>query len=183
MGHPTKNPGAVLLLSCALIGGCGDRAASVETGVSILEPPLGLDSTLVMVDERNDRALLLDLGGDSRLVLPESILFDLNEDKLKPSSERALLTLDELMLKPSPDAPVRVEGHTDDLGTDAHNMVLSRRRAESVRTWLLQHGRAEAALSIEAYGETRPRVPNTSDANRKANRRVELLIGATPSSK
>ncbi len=114
--------------------------------------------------------------GGWRLVLDESLLFDFDRSELKAEAERALSSIYALSLAPVPGAPVEIEGHTDDKGASAYNRDLSRRRAETVRGWLTAHGRT-SSLRIQAYGETRPRVPNDTDAHRKLNRRVELVIG------
>lgn len=113
-----------------------------------------------------------------RVVLDESLLFDFDRAELKPSAERALASIYALSLAPVPTAPVTIEGHTDDQGASAYNVELSRRRAETVRAWLTTRGRASSGLGIRAYGEGRPRAPNDTDAHRKLNRRVELVIGS-----
>lgn len=77
---------------------------------------------------------------------------------------------------------IRVEGHTDSSGNDARNLVLSRRRAESVRRWMIEHGIEAARLTAVGLGETRPFESNDTELGRAANRRVEFHIeqGATP---
>ncbi len=69
-----------------------------------------------------------------------------------------------------------VEGHTDNRGNAAMNLDLSKRRAASVRTWLVDHGVEDARLSSEGYGLTRPVASNDTDEGRAANRRVEFKI-------
>lgn len=71
---------------------------------------------------------------------------------------------------------IRIEGHTDSSGDDEQNLDLSRRRAESVRRFLVDHGASEGLLSAEGYGETRPRDDNTTARGRRRNRRVEFHI-------
>lgn len=70
-----------------------------------------------------------------------------------------------------------VEGHCNELGTDAYNLALSKRRAESVRRFLVSHGIPASALKTEGYGESRPK-PRTASMTRPAwleiNRRVEF---------
>jgi outer membrane protein OmpA-like peptidoglycan-associated protein len=114
--------------------------------------------------------------GSLRLVLSEGVLFDVDKDDLNTSAERALMSIFAMNIAPAPLARVRVEGYTDDRGSDEHNMDLSHRRAERVRGWLIAHGRGEDTVTGQAFGEKHPRVPNDSDAHRKANRRVELVV-------
>ena len=73
------------------------------------------------------------------------------------------------------DMRFKVAGHTDDRGSESHNMELSRRRAETVRRYLIEHGGIEEdRLEIEAYGEASPLMPEQSDYARRMNRRVEF---------
>jgi outer membrane protein OmpA-like peptidoglycan-associated protein len=71
---------------------------------------------------------------------------------------------------------MKVEGHTDNRGAAAMNLDLSKRRAASVVTWLIQHGIDSGRLSSEGYGITKPIDTNDTDAGRQANRRVEFKI-------
>jgi OOP family OmpA-OmpF porin len=67
-----------------------------------------------------------------------------------------------------------VEGHTDSIGTREYNLDLSRKRAESVKQYLVEEfGISEFRISTEAYGESRPVADNKTDAGRQKNRRVE----------
>jgi outer membrane protein OmpA-like peptidoglycan-associated protein len=73
-------------------------------------------------------------------------------------------------------AHIRVEGHTDSSGDDATNLELSRRRAESVRRWLIEHGIDESSVTAAGMGETVPFESNDTELGRAANRRVEFHI-------
>ncbi len=69
-----------------------------------------------------------------------------------------------------------IEGHTCDLGSDAHNLDLSKRRAVAVRTRLVTLGVPAAILTTAGRGEATPIRPNNSDANRALNRRVVVSL-------
>lgn len=77
---------------------------------------------------------------------------------------------------------VLLEGHTDNVGAAAYNLTLSRNRVDAVARELIKQGLRADRVSVEAYGETRPLVPNRkpdgSDdpAARAKNRRVEAVI-------
>jgi outer membrane protein OmpA-like peptidoglycan-associated protein len=71
---------------------------------------------------------------------------------------------------------MRVEGHTDNHGGADYNLDLSKRRAASVRTWLVQHGIDPNRLVSEGYGLTQPIQTNDTVEGRAANRRVEFKI-------
>jgi OOP family OmpA-OmpF porin len=69
-----------------------------------------------------------------------------------------------------------VEAHTDDIGAAKYNMGLSHRRAQSVKKQLIMMGVDENRIITKGYGETRPKVENSSDENRQINRRVEAKV-------
>lgn len=71
---------------------------------------------------------------------------------------------------------VILEGHASSEGTDAYNLGLSQRRAESVKGYLVSKGVALERISTTPQGEERPAVPNTSESNRSLNRRVVIHI-------
>ena len=71
-----------------------------------------------------------------------------------------------------------IEGHTDDTGGDDYNMTLSEKRAKAVQAFLESKGVNADRMTVKWYGETQPKYPNDSEANRQKNRRVELAIFA-----
>ena len=71
---------------------------------------------------------------------------------------------------------VEIQGHTDDTGSAADNIKLSRRRAETIRAFLVKNGVAPRRLVANGYGPTRPRASNKTPEGREQNRRVEFLI-------
>jgi outer membrane protein OmpA-like peptidoglycan-associated protein len=102
-----------------------------------------------------------------------NIFFDTAKWDLKPEST---VELDKLvtLLKANPDVPIEISGHTDDVGKDADNVILSQKRAKSVLNYLVEKGINSAKIKSEGYGKSRPYLPNTSDENRKLNRRIEV---------
>lgn len=73
---------------------------------------------------------------------------------------------------------VRIEGHTDDRGSDRSNFRLSRARAASVLRWLEAHGIDASRLEAWGCGEAHPLVEGTAGEARQSNRRVEFLVVA-----
>ncbi|MDQ4140897.1 MAG: OmpA family protein [Bacteroidota bacterium] len=71
---------------------------------------------------------------------------------------------------------IEIAGHTDDVGNDTDNKVLSNKRAQSVYDYLVAHGIKKERISAVGYGETKPLHPNNSEENRQQNRRIELRI-------
>ncbi len=81
------------------------------------------------------------------------------------------------LLKANPNIKkMMIEGHTDNRGGADYNLDLSKRRAQSVRNWLVEHGIAANRLQSEGYGLTRPIDTNETDEGRAANRRVEFKV-------
>jgi outer membrane protein OmpA-like peptidoglycan-associated protein len=71
---------------------------------------------------------------------------------------------------------VLVEGHADRSGPESYNLALSQRRAEAVAAALRARGVPGDAMSLQAFGETRPRVPTADGVREPQNRRVEILF-------
>lgn len=82
-----------------------------------------------------------------------------------------------LTIKEHPElARVEIQGHTDNTGAPAYNKRLSQERAEAVRTALISLGVEGSRLTAVGYGPDKPLVPNSSEANKAKNRRVQMLI-------
>ena len=71
---------------------------------------------------------------------------------------------------------IQIEGHTCDIGTNEYNLALGERRANSAKTYLEGLGVSSGRISTISYGEERPLVPNTDEANRSKNRRDEFVM-------
>ena len=102
-----------------------------------------------------------------------NIFFDTAKWDLKSESTAELDKLVAL-LKANPDLPIEISGHTDDVGKEADNLLLSQKRAKSVVDYLAQKGVNILKIKAEGYGKTRPYLPNSSEENRKLNRRIEV---------
>ncbi len=105
----------------------------------------------------------------------QSVLFQTASAVIEPNVFSVLDVVAEIMKK-HPGLRWSIEGHTDDVGNDAYNLDLSNRRAASVKDYLMRKGVDPNQLTTIGYGESRPRVPNTSAANRAKNRRVEIIL-------
>ncbi|XXF76449.1 OmpA family protein [Myxococcaceae bacterium GXIMD 01537] len=114
-----------------------------------------------------------------RIVITEKVFFATNKDAVLPISYSLLAQVAQVMRANPHIERVRVEGHTDDQGTDEFNKDLSQRRANNVRERLLLEGVEPDRLEAMGYGESRPVDTNTTDKGREANRRVEFTIVKT----
>lgn len=118
------------------------------------------------------RAAFMDAG----LLESNLILFETGRDEILPPSMEFLRSV-AAVLAEFPDARLRVEGHTDDVGSAEKNLELSTRRAEAVRAFLVAAGgTAENRVEAAGYGEASPLVPNESVATRALNRRVVIRV-------
>ena len=105
------------------------------------------------------------------------VYFDFDKSEITANSKLAMDKLVKIFNE-YPETNILIEGHTDDKGTDTYNLALSERRAMAVGNYLKTEGISSSRLTIKWYGETQPKVENTSDANRAENRRVEFGITA-----
>ncbi|WP_448518326.1 OmpA family protein [Rhodoflexus sp.] len=101
--------------------------------------------------------------------------FASNSSELSPNAYKTLEKLAKLLLV-KPNIIVEIGAHTDDRGDEEMNLQLSQQRAESVVRYLLDAGVPSKQLKPKGYGESSPVVPNTTDLNRKKNRRVEFKL-------
>jgi outer membrane protein OmpA-like peptidoglycan-associated protein len=116
------------------------------------------------------------IGSAVKLSLKSSVLFDYKETSIKPGAKASLHDI-AWEIKRYPKARIVVEGHTDDVGDDDYNQKLSEGRAKAVKEYLLQNeGLAGFKIETKGYGKTRPIAPNTTEAGREQNRRVEILV-------
>lgn len=111
-----------------------------------------------------------------KIRLAGAVLFDFDSDRIRVDAATALREVVEVV-QAYAGRPVRIEGHTDSIASDAYNQALSERRAAAVRDWLQEHGVAASRLSIRGFGESKPVAANGTAAGRQLNRRVEIVIG------
>jgi outer membrane protein OmpA-like peptidoglycan-associated protein len=103
------------------------------------------------------------------------VLFDFDSANLKPGA-REKVTRVAAILKSHPDLKIEVEGHTDSVGSDGYNLRLSERRAESVRTSMVQQGVNRDVVGTAGFGESKPVATNGTAVGRQQNRRVEIVV-------
>jgi len=183
----------------ALLGGIytlrSERICQVELGNTTLEKR---GVVACRIDKRQPVILRLDLSAETvdfrarfdgpydfeefvapkaiAIALDAAVLFDSGASVLKPEARK---TLDEAAarVKKFTDAPVAISGHTDSVGNDAANQLLSENRAAAVRDYFVNLAAVPAGrLSIKGYGKTQPVADNKTEEGRARNRRVDVLI-------
>ena len=103
------------------------------------------------------------------------VLFDFGKYNLRPEAREKLARLSGIVLG-HPGLNLAVEGYTDNVGTDEINMTLSQKRAEAVRSYLLEQGLADANVTAQGLGKSSPVADNSTPAGRQKNRRVEIVV-------
>ncbi len=111
-----------------------------------------------------------------RLTLKDSIQFDTGKDTIKRPSFKILDQVAKLVLEHAELKKIRVEGHTDNVGSASYNKDLSERRAASVMRYLTEKGVPAARLAAAGFGFERPIASNGTALGRAKNRRVEFRI-------
>jgi len=109
------------------------------------------------------------------LALSSKVLFDIDEDRLKPET-RASITQTGQALQSVQITRLRVEGYTDNTGTDAHNLALSQRRAASVAQALGATGFLGGHIEEHGMGKQNPVADNATEEGRAQNRRVAIIV-------
>ncbi|MEV0996935.1 OmpA family protein [Nonomuraea sp. NPDC050202] len=124
------------------------------------------------------------VGRQVTVAVTSDVLFALDKWQLTAKARQRLAKVAEKVEAEGAGGVVRIEGHTDDQGTDSYNMTLSQRRAQAVES-VMRKLLTAAGVTLEArgHGESRPKVPNVIDGkpvepNRARNRRVEIVFTA-----
>lgn len=142
-------------------------------GTSTSLQPDSTRKPLVIVENNQEK------GGKS-LTIPADVLFDKDSAKLSASASANLDDVVSKLQGANVTGPVKIIGHTDDTGTTAHNLSLSKQRAKAVndamRSKLAGSG---ITLKWSGVGEKDPLAKNTSEANRKRNRRVAFVYNTS----
>jgi OmpA-OmpF porin, OOP family len=105
-----------------------------------------------------------------------NVLFDTDSDVIKPQHRQEIDTFLKSLVKIGFDR-MEIDGHTDSVGNDDYNLSLSRRRAKSVRDYVIKTYNIPAKkVTSEGLGETEPIADNGNYQGRQKNRRVEFLV-------
>ena len=161
--------------------GPGDEtegAARPTDGPPMLAPALDADRDRVadVLDDCPDSAAdeIVDRTGCPLFTrVLDGVVFAPNDHRLGAASRLVLAGLVD-DLEAHPDVVVRLEGHTDNRGTAAANLELSKRRVMSVARFLVARGIAPSRLRPYGFGESRPRAGNATAPGRERNRRIEI---------
>lgn len=118
-----------------------------------------------------EQALLV----DKKYTLQDALLFDFGKAALRPEAEQALDQLAQVLVK-NPSLHFEIGGHTDNVGNDSGNQLLSEQRAQTVHQSLLAKKVAPDQITWKGYGKNSPCSTNETEEGRQKNRRVECKM-------
>ena len=167
--------GRALLSGISAVTGCGQAitAENISSGPAMVNFVTAvLLKKVCHVPAPTPKAACPEMSKAGTWVFKD-IKFEIDKDILMASSYP---TLEEIVriLTDHPEISVEIQGHTDSTASDAHNMDLSRRRAQTVMKYLQSKGIAASRMTAQGYGESRPMDTNDTVEGRTNNRRVEL---------
>ena len=116
-----------------------------------------------------------EIAGD-RIKLDEKVYFEFDSNNLDRRSAPVLLDVARLLSKNPDIKRIEIRGHTDAQGDADYNRELSQRRAEEVRSYLMQHGVSGGRLVARGFGESQLLLTDNSEHAHATNRRVEFVI-------
>jgi len=173
--------------SGAVVGGLIGKAAGNTVLGAILGAAVGgavgayignyMDKQAAEMQRDLEGAKVERVGEGIKITFDSGLLFDVDQAALKPQSRENLQKLAAILQKYE-DTNILLEGHTDDTGSDEHNLNLSRMRAQSVAGFLGGLKVNPVRFTIMGYGESQPIVVNDTAEGRQMNRRVDLAVMA-----
>ena len=117
--------------------------------------------------KEEERGMVITLSG--------SVLFPSDQSTLLPDAQTRLNQVADALLT-TKERNIIVEGHTDSRGSASHNLDLSQRRADSVRSYLVARGYEPDRMQARGIGKDRPMTSNDTAEGRANNRRVEIIV-------
>jgi len=114
----------------------------------------------------------------SKITLQADTLYDFNKSDLKPEGKATLDKIAADLKKIKLEVIIAV-GNTDSIGTDAYNMALGMRRAQSVKTYLVSKGVDGSRIYTESKGKSNPVASNATAEGRAKNRRTDIEVVGT----
>lgn len=130
------------------------------------------DVSIILVNENEETSIIIE---NNKPYTFKNVQFETGKWELLPGAEEELAKLVEFIHQ-NPDKHFEIAGHTDDVGDDAANQLLSEKRAKTVYDYLLQNNISKKQISYKGYGESYPVADNITPKGKQRNRRVECKI-------
>lgn len=136
-----------------------------------------MDQQAKKIEEEMPSVVVQRVEEDINIVFDEEsgVYFETNKHNLNTTSKETIYKLAGI-LKEYPYSNILIEGHTDNVGKEESNFVLSKHRAQSVKEYLVEQGIDEHRFTVRYYGESQPKYDNTTVEGKSKNRRVEVTI-------
>lgn len=134
------------------------------SGCTLPKPEVKTETKVVITEE--DRRIVNDAI--------KNLEFDFGKATIRSKSNASLDKVAELLVQKN--FTLKLAGHTDNVGSDAANLKLSKDRAESVKAYLVSKGANPSRIEATGYGESQPIASNKTEAGRQQNRRVEFTL-------
>lgn len=159
----------------ALIGAVGGGLAGAAVGNYMDRQKQDLEKNLKSERDAGNVSVQKLPGDVVKITMTSQTAFDVGQADIKPGFRTTLDKLADVIIRYQKTS-LTIIGHTDAQGAHDSNMELSRRRAAAVADYLQGKNVNAARLDAEGRGETEPVASNDTDAGRRANRRVEILV-------
>ena len=157
-------------------GPASTKVAARPGDLSALDRDQRIDDTAKASDSKKDKVSKIDKFKQENLALASSIEFEFAKHFVREQYHDGLKKVADSM-KENPRAKAILKGHTDNIGTKAYNMRLSKVRANSVKLYMVKEfGIKRARIAAFGYGFSKPVADNNTEEGRQKNRRVEIFI-------
>lgn len=148
--------------------------------LNIKQDGYAYDTKMVTIEPENPKPVVTSDAEVKRIEVGKvcdlhDIYFATNSYTLNNESKR-LIDLFADFLQNNPTVKAEIQGHTDNIGNDNDNLILSDRRAQAVYNYLIEKGIPKNRIRYKGYGESKPIAPNTTPEGRAKNRRTVFLI-------
>ena len=153
------------------------RIINVKTNVANLEKDINaIDSFINPENVFEKNGIIVKRERDQlTLIMPTDVVFDFNKYEVKEDFKPLLDTLYEA-LSIYKGVTVKIDGHTDNIGSYDYNLKLSQKRAESAKEYLVSKGINEGRIITEGHSFSKPAASNATSEGRDRNRRIEIVI-------
>lgn len=159
----------------AIIGAVGGGIAGGAVGSYMDSQKKDFEKVLASEVQAGDITIQKDTQNNLLVTMTAHTAFDFDSTVIKPGFYTTMDKIANILLHYGK-TQLTIIGHTDNVGTEQYNQVLSEQRAKAVNDYLIHKGVLIQRLAYVGRGETAPRASNTTDEGRRLNRRVEILV-------
>jgi len=163
----------IFMMSFLLVAGCNCKKKPLETQATTATKE-GISQDELNAQKAKEEAERLKKAAMQKFV-NEDVYFDFDDAAIRSDAKEVLKSKVE-WLKANPSENVTIEGNCDERGTEAYNLALGERRAQSIKTFLVNAGIDKSRLQTVSYGEEKPVDPGHNEAAWAKNRRGHFRI-------